>query len=87
MEAKPFLSNSNQYFEKKKLKIDFRKYIGKLVKIIDNDQKEWIGKAVSVDLAINYDDAAYDSLDLKIDGRDRIVAFPEDEIKSIQILK
>jgi len=49
--------------------------------------KKRIGKAVSVDLAINYDDAAYDSLDLKIAGRDGIVAFPEDEIKFIQILK
>lgn len=49
-------------------------------------KKEWIGKAVSVDLAINYDDVAYDSLDLKIAGRAGIVAFPEDEIKSIQIL-
>ena len=67
--------------------MDLRKYIGKLVKIIDNDQKEWIGKAVSVDLAINYDNVAYDSLDLKIAGRDGIVAFPEDEIKFIQILK
>ena len=66
--------------------MDLRKYIGKLVKIIDNDQKEWIGKAVSVDLAINYNDVAYDSLDLNIAGRDGIVAFPEDEIKSIQIL-
>ena len=66
--------------------MDLRKYLGKLVKIIDNDQKEWIGKAVSVDLAINYDDVAYDSLDLKIAGQAGIVAFPEDEIKSIQIL-
>ncbi|WP_300121072.1 hypothetical protein [uncultured Enterococcus sp.] len=66
--------------------MELRKYLGKLVKIIDNDQKEWIGQAVSVDLAINYDDVAYDSLDLKIAGRDGIVAFPEDEIKSIQIL-
>lgn len=67
--------------------MDLRRYIGKLVKIIDNDQKGWIGKAVSVDLAINYDDVACDSLDLKIAGRDGIVAFPEDEIKFIQILK
>lgn len=53
---------------------------------IDIDDKEWKGKVMSVDLAVNYDDIEYDELDLKIDGRDGVVAFPENEIISIEII-
>lgn len=46
----------------------------------------WIGKATSVNLAINYDDIDYDELDLEINGLSSIIAFPENEIKSIEIM-
>lgn len=46
----------------------------------------WIGKATSVDLAINYDDIDYDELDLEINSLSSIIVFPENEIKSIEIM-
>lgn len=66
--------------------MDLKQYVNKTVKIIDIDDKVWIGKATSVDLAINYDDIDYDELDLEIDGLSSIIAFPENEIKSIEII-
>ena len=63
-----------------------KKYINKKVKITDIDDKEWIGEATSIDLAINYDDVEYDELDLEINGLSSIIAFPENEIKSIEII-
>ena len=63
-----------------------KEYVNKKVRIIDIDDNEWKGKITSVDLAINYDDIDYDELDLKIDGRDGVVAFPKNEIKSIEII-
>ena len=65
------------------------KYLGEQVRLIDNDGKVWEGKAVSLDLAINYDDIEYDELDLEVEGyTDTILyAFPENEIKSIEIIK
>jgi len=66
--------------------MDLKKYINKKVKIIDINDKEWIGEATSIDLAINYDDVEYDELDLEINGLSSIIAFPENEIKSIEII-
>ena len=66
--------------------MDLKKYINKKVKIIDVNDKEWIGVATSIDLAINYDDIEYDELDLEINGLSSIIAFPENEIKSIEII-
>ena len=66
--------------------MDLKKYINKKVKIIDINDKEWIGVATSIDLAINYDDVEYDELDLEINGLSSIIAFPENEIKSIEII-
>ncbi|QLL78042.1 hypothetical protein GTO87_05125 [Ligilactobacillus saerimneri] len=65
------------------------KYLGEQVRLIDNDGKVWEGKVVSLDLAINYDDIEYDELDLEVEGyTDTILyAFPENEIKSIEIIK
>ena len=63
-----------------------KKYINKKVKITDIDGKEWIGEATSIDLAINYDDVEYDELGLEINGLSSIIAFPENEIKSIEII-
>ena len=67
--------------------MNLKEYVNKKVKIIDIDDKEWKGKVMSVDLAVNYDDIEYDELDLKIDGRDGVVAFPENEIISIEIIQ
>lgn len=67
--------------------MDLRKYVGKQVKIIDVDNKTWIGKATALDLAINYDDIDYDELSLKVEGYETTeFAFPENEIKSIEII-
>lgn len=66
--------------------MNLKQYVNKTVKIIDIDDKVWIGKATSVDLAINYDDIDYDELALEIDGLSSIIAFPENEIKSIEIM-
>lgn len=67
--------------------MELRKFIGKNVKIIDIDNKTWLGKATSLDLAINSDEMDYDELSLKPD--DVIageIVFPENEIKSIEVI-
>lgn len=67
--------------------MNLRQFIGKRIKIIDIDGKEWTGKATCLDLAINYDDMKYDELLLKPDNRlTGEVAFPENEIKSIEVI-
>lgn len=45
--------------------MELREYIGKRVKITDIDNKEWIGKATGLDLAINDDAMEYDELFFK----------------------
>lgn len=68
--------------------MELRKYVGKTVRLIDLDNEEWVGKAKSLDLAINYDDVEFDELALKVEGLETTyITFPENEIKSIEIIK
>lgn len=67
--------------------MNLRQFIGKRIKIIDIDGKEWLGKATCLDLAINYDDVDFDEMSVAVDGyKTGEIVFPENEIKSIEVI-
>ena len=64
--------------------MNLEKYWGKTVRIVDINVEVWEGKVTGIDYAFNYDDIEYDELELKIGNR--IIAFPENHIKSIELI-
>ncbi|CCI85341.1 hypothetical protein FC52_GL000310 [Lactobacillus pasteurii DSM 23907 = CRBIP 24.76] len=67
--------------------MELEKYVGRDVKIIDCDNKIWIGRVKNIDFAFDHDDYEYDEIGLKAEGYSTTeFVFPENEIKSIEII-
>nr|DAH19249.1 MAG TPA: Gemin6 6 [Caudoviricetes sp.] len=66
--------------------MNLREYIGKNVKIVSISKSVWTGKASALDLAVNSDEMEYDELILETDNKKGTVVFPENEIKSIEVI-
>lgn len=67
-------------------KINLRQFIGKNVKIVSISDSVCTGKASALDLAVNSDEMEYDELILDTDNKKGTVVFPENEIKSIEVI-
>ncbi|QKI02100.1 hypothetical protein JGX27_03545 [Streptococcus gallolyticus subsp. gallolyticus TX20005] len=66
--------------------MNLRQFIGKNVKIVSISDSVWTGKASALDLAVNSDEMEYDELILDTDNKKGTVVFPENEIKSIEVI-
>lgn len=66
--------------------MDLVDYVGKRIKIIDIDGKEFIGKAIGFSQALD-NEPEIDEIDIKNEKDNKLYGIFENEIKSIEILE
>lgn len=66
--------------------MNLEEYVGKRIRIIDIDEKEFIGKAIGFTQALD-NEPEIDEIDIRNESNNRLYGILKTEIKSIEVLE